>query len=144
MVILKDKKHKTLWEHVLNNLEKPIPEIVVTELNSCKEAYATILFFDDTSVTKKASSDYAMPLENFESWSLQTNAMVQYAIWAGVSYAGYGANIQHYNSLVKEAIKKFNIPKNWKLIAQMSIGVPKNTPDEHSHLNFDEVIKLVE
>ncbi len=48
--------------------------------------------------------------------------MHQFAIW--MHYEGIGASLQHYNPLVecKMTSKEFNIPKSWKLIAQMPFG----------------------
>ncbi|NFV72581.1 nitroreductase, partial [Clostridium botulinum] len=38
---------------------------------------------------------------------------------------GFGASLQHYNELIEEDVKKeWNIPNNWKLIAQMPFGKP--------------------
>jgi predicted oxidoreductase (fatty acid repression mutant protein) len=44
-----------------------MPEILLNELKNCREAYATILFFDDENATKGASQTYDMSIENFKS-----------------------------------------------------------------------------
>ena len=61
--------------------------------------------------------------DNFAIWSTQTNAMHQFAIWTALATKGIGASLQHYNPLVDEMTSnEFNIPKSWKLIAQMPFG----------------------
>jgi predicted oxidoreductase (fatty acid repression mutant protein) len=48
-------------------IPKGFPKLLIDELKNCRNAYACLLFFDDTDATKKASNDYHMSLENFES-----------------------------------------------------------------------------
>ncbi len=50
--------------------------------------------------------------------------MLQYIIWTGLAAMGIGANLQHYNPLIDtEVAKAFNLPPNWKLVAQMPFGI---------------------
>ena len=39
--------------------------------------------------------------DNFANWSVQTNAMHQFAIWTALS-SKIGASLQHYNPLVDQ------------------------------------------
>lgn len=51
--------------------------------------------------------------------------MLQYVIWTALELEGLGASLQHYNPLIDEEVKKeWQIPSNWKLIAQMPFGKP--------------------
>ncbi|MGE7103399.1 hypothetical protein ACQKH8_05110, partial [Staphylococcus aureus] len=45
------------------------------------------------------------------------------ALGTALATKGIGASLQHYNPLVDEMTSnEFNIPKSWKLIAQMPFG----------------------
>ena len=62
-------------------------------------------------------------IDNFANWSVQTNAMHQFAIWTALSSKGIGASLQHYNPLVDQiTTQEFDIPASWKLVAQMPFG----------------------
>lgn len=51
--------------------------------------------------------------------------MLQFAVWTAFEDAGFGANLQHYNLIIDELVRKnFFLPKNWRLIAQMPFGKP--------------------
>ena len=53
----------------------------------------------------------------FANWSVQTNAMHQFAIWTALSSKGIGASLQHYNPLVDQiTTQEFDIPASWKLV----------------------------
>lgn len=123
VILLNDNVYR-LWDHVLGIIPKEMPQILVDELKNCREAYATILFFDDINATKRESEERHMSIENFESWALQSMAMLQSVIWNGLSYIGYGVNIQHFNKELDEYVKKtFSLQNHWKLLAQMNIGL---------------------
>ena len=52
-------------------------------------------------------------------------------VWAALEAEGLGASLQHYNPLIDDEVKKeWNIPGNWKLIAQMPFGNPTSPPGE--------------
>ena len=54
--------------------------------------------------------------------------MHQYFMWTAIeSYPGMGANLQHYNPLIDEAIiAEWNIPDQWVLKAQLVFGQVKD------------------
>ncbi|MDR3257270.1 MAG: nitroreductase family protein [Mycoplasmataceae bacterium] len=143
VVLLLHEQSKQMWEYVLENLSQPIPNIVLMELKSCVGAYATLLFYDDESVTINGANQYKMKEENFISWSLQANAMLQHSLWVGLSYLGYAVNIQHYNTLIDpEAKEKYDIPSHWKLIGQMSFGKFTKNANKHDHLPIDQQLTI--
>ena len=52
--------------------------------------------------------------------------------------------MQHYNELIEEDVKKeWDIPNNWKLIAQMPFGKPVVNPDEKQYNPLEERIKII-
>jgi predicted oxidoreductase (fatty acid repression mutant protein) len=133
------KQGKHLWEYVISQLTKPISESALVKLNSCLNAYATILFYDDTKVTIQEARQRNLREEGFASWALQANAMLQHSLWLGLSYLDYAVNIQHYNTLIEiEARNKYEIPDHWQLIAQMSFGKFTKDAQKHSYLPIAE------
>lgn len=44
---------------------------------------------------------------------------------------GLGASLQHYNPLIDDEVRKrWSLPREWKLIAQMPFGTPAGEPGE--------------
>ena len=81
------------------------------------------MFYEDQDVVSGLQEQMPNYYDNFAIWSTQTNAMHQFAIWTALATKGIGASLQHYNPLVDEMTSnEFNIPKSWKLIAQMPFG----------------------
>jgi predicted oxidoreductase (fatty acid repression mutant protein) len=100
-----------------------------------------MLFYDDEQVTKQASEQYHMSLANFESWAIQSMAMLQINMWNGLTYLGYGVNIQHFNKELDEfARNEFKIPKTWKLLAQMNVGSISGSTKPRTHLPTSKLL----
>ena len=127
VVVLFHEAHHKLWDIVKETLRKIVPQNnfdrTEKKIQGFKNAYGTILYFDDTDVTNAYASNNPTYAENFPIWANQSNAMLQYAIWVALREYGFGANLQHYNPLIDQEVKEnFNIPTSWNLIAQMPFG----------------------
>ena len=103
------------------------------DLHARRQALAYIY---DESVVKGLQEKFPLYAENFPIWANQANGMLQFSIWSALREVNIGANLQHYNPVIDEAVKKlFGLPENWKLIAQMPFGgiveepAPKNKED---------------
>ncbi|MDR0545711.1 MAG: nitroreductase family protein [Mycoplasmataceae bacterium] len=141
VVLLLNKHVAKIWSHVINQLPKDFPKLLLDELAACKNGYATMLFYDDEQVTKQASEQYHMSLANFESWAIQSMAMLQINMWNGLTYLGYGVNIQHFNKELDEfARNEFKIPKTWKLLAQMNVGSISGSTKPRTHLPTSKLL----
>ena len=93
------------------------------KLDGFKAAFGTALFFEDQDVVKGLQEQFALYAENFPIWSEQGSGIIAVNAWTALSELGLGANLQHYNPLIDEAVaKEFNIPANWKLRAQLVFG----------------------
>ena len=69
--------------------------------------------------------------------------MHQLAVWTMLEDAGFGASLQHYNSLIdKEVIATWKLPATWELIAQMPFGTPVAEPGEKEFNDLSERIKI--
>lgn len=128
IVLLLNDKHDAFWDITKNELKKVMGDDrdfqpTSDKIDNFKHAYGTILYFEDTEVVEGLQQQMPSYAENFAIWSNQTNAMHQFAVWTALSTEGIGASLQHYNRLVDEATQEaFDIPKTWKLIAQMPFG----------------------
>ena len=147
VVLLLEKHHDKLWDITKESLRKIVPaeQFAATEekVNSFRNGYGTVLFFEDASVTESLQSQFPLYADNFPLWSQQSSGMHQYVIWTGLEIEGFGASLQHYNGLIEEDVKKeWNVPSNWKLIAQMPFGKPMAQPDEKQFQPLENRIKI--
>ncbi|MED4126638.1 nitroreductase [Shouchella miscanthi] len=125
MVLLLHDEHDAFWQLTQERMKSIMDYADFTDtqakLEMFEHAYGTILFFDDqetfsTTYTKSIAGQY--------------NGMLQYLIWVTLETKGFGASLQHYNPMINEAIKKrWDLPNNWNLVAQMPFGRPHEYPN---------------
>lgn len=127
VVVLFGTASQQLWSITKENLRQIVPADnfapTDTKMNGFAGGAGTILFFEDQSVVEHLMEQFALYAQNFPVWSEQSSGMLQFAIWTGLAEHGVGASLQHYNEVIAEDVAKaFDIPNNWKLIAQMPFG----------------------
>ncbi|QHQ60771.1 nitroreductase [Anaerocolumna sedimenticola] len=148
VVVLFDENNRKLWDFTLEELKKLTSEeqfegTKAKVNNGLASGYGTILFFEDQNVVKGLMDNFPLYKDNFPVWSEHTSAMHQYVIWAALEAEGLGASLQHYNPLIDQAVQKeWNIPENWKLVAQMPFGKPLGEPGEKEISDLDARIKI--
>ncbi len=147
VVLLLEKQHDKLWDITKEALRKIVPadQFSGTEdkINSFKNGYGTVLFFEDQSVIETLQKQFALYKDNFPIWSQQSSGMHQFVIWTALEIEGLGASLQHYNELIEADVKKeWGIEDNWKLIAQMPFGKPTAEPGEKEFRPLEERIKV--
>ncbi len=135
IVLLLGDKHDRLWDITMESLRAIVPadnfEPTETKINSFKNGYGTVLFFEDQKVVTELQEKFSLYKDNFPIWSNHTSGMHQYVIWTSLELEGFGATLQHYGELIEGAVKKeWALPENWKLIAQMPFGKPTAPPAE--------------
>lgn len=131
IVALLNDQHDKFWEIVESKL-KPIVEgqggdwqKSADRLAMFKNAYGTILFYEDSQIVKGLQEKMAVYADKFPQWSEHTSAMHQYMLWTAFEAEGLGCNLQHYNPLPDEEVAKvWSVPKEWDLKAQLVIGTP--------------------
>lgn len=148
IVLLLGDKHDKLWSITKEALRKIVPEdkfgSTEEKINSFASGYGTILYFEDMSVVEDLQKQFDLYKDNFPIWSQQSSAMHQFVIWTSLEIEGFGASLQHYNELIEEDVKKeWDIPNNWKLIAQMPFGKPVVNPDEKQYKPLEERIRII-
>lgn len=149
IVVLFGKHHDRLWDITMEALRKIVPadQFGSTEnkINSFKNGYGTVLFYEDNSVIKSLQEQYALYKDNFPIWSQQSSGMHQFIIWTALEAEGLGASLQHYNELIESDVRnEWNIPDNWKLIAQMPFGKPTGAPGAKEFKPLNERIRYFE
>lgn len=130
VVLLLGEHQDKLWEITKDTLRKVVPEgqfgSTEEKLNGFQSGYGTILYFDDTAITNELCRRFELYKDSFPVWAQHANGMLQYTLWSLLAMEGMGASLQHYNPLIDEAVaSQWDIPKSWKLIAQMPFGKPR-------------------
>lgn len=147
VVILLKEQHDRLWELTKETLRKIVPaeSFAATEekINSFKNGYGTVLFFEDQAVVEGLQNSFALYKDNFPIWSLQSSGMLQFTIWTALEEAGLGASLQHYNPLIDDQVKaEWGIPESWKLWAQMPFGKVLAPAGEKEFLPLEARVKV--
>ncbi|MGL4854603.1 MAG: nitroreductase family protein [Lentisphaeria bacterium] len=126
VLLLKNHHHK-LWKIVLQSLKNILSDEQFAQssqkIASFSAAYGTVLFYEDQNVIENFQKLFPTYSSNFPIWSNQSSGMLQHAIWTLLELENFGASLQHYSELIHEQVQEeWQIPKNWKLIAQMPFG----------------------
>lgn len=147
VVLLFNDKHTKFWDIVLQTLKKIVPENnfknTQERILSFANAYGTILFFEDMNIVQELEQKFPEYANNILVWAEQSNAILEYMIWTLLADKKIGANLQHYNPIVDEDVKKeFNIEDSWKLIAQMPFGNILKPADKKSVIDINQRLKI--
>ena len=131
VVICTGAKHEKFWNNVYDELVKFTGENLSRQrIDSFATGYGTIFYFYDMDDVEKAKSKYALYADRFNDWVMQSNGMLQFAIWTGLRTLGLGANLQHYNPIINKMVQDmFDVPENWVLVAQMPFGEIEKNPE---------------
>jgi predicted oxidoreductase (fatty acid repression mutant protein) len=64
-------------------------------------------------------------------------------VWTGLESLGFGANLQHYNPLIDaDVAKEFDLPSDWRLIAQLVFGSIEAPAGEKQFSPVEERVKI--
>lgn len=144
VILLTGKAHEKLWTIVKDTLRKLVPADAFRQTEQKIEGsfacgYGTILYFEDMSIVRSLQESFPTYKDNFPVWSEQTNAMHQLVIWTMLEDAEMGASLQHYNPLIDDEVRKaWNLPDDWKLIAQMPFGISTAQPGTKEVKSLDK------
>ncbi|MFT8347572.1 nitroreductase family protein [Clostridium saccharoperbutylacetonicum] len=147
LVLLLGDQHDKLWDITKEALRKIVPadQFSSTEekINSFKNGYGTVLFFEDYSVVEALQEQFSLYKDNFPVWSEQASGMHQFVVWTGLEIEGFGASLQHYNELIVDDVKKeWDIPDKWKLVGQMPFGKPVADPSAKEYQPLENRIRV--
>lgn len=148
VVLLLGENHKKLWTIVKETLRKMVPpeafKSTETKIDTSFAAgYGTVLFYEDQQAVRKLQDSFPLYKDRFPEWSVQTSAMHQLTIWTMLEDAGFGASLQHYNPLIDDEVRRtWNLPEEWRLIAEMPFGVPAQEPGPKEFQPLDTRVKV--
>jgi predicted oxidoreductase (fatty acid repression mutant protein) len=133
VVVLFGKESDKVWDITKEELRKIVPaeNFAATEerIDGFAAGYGTVLFFEDQTVVENLQEQFALYADNFPIWSNQSSGMLQLVVWTALEQEGLGASLQHYNPLIDEEVQTtWNLPKEWKLIAQMPLANQQLSP----------------
>jgi len=146
-VVALGDSHDKVWDIVM---EKVKPETTEEQwpkskkkLESFKSSYGTILFFENDEVTKGLQDSIPLYADRFQQWAEHSQGMAEFNVWTALEEAGFGASLQHYNPLIDDEIKDlFDLPSNYRLIAQMPFGKPAGEPGNKDFKPNSERVKV--
>lgn len=147
LVVLTGDAHDKVWDITTETLKQKAGEGdfegTQQKMDSFKSGYGTVLFFEDESIVESLQEQFASYADNFPIWSNQSSGMHQFVVWTALEAEGLGASLQHYNPLIDDEVKKeWDIPNNWKLIAQMPFGNPTASVGEKEIQPLEDRVKF--
>ena len=125
--------HENVWHITKGELKKILPAdrfaALEKKIDGFAAAYGTILFFESSNMIQAMQEQFFQYADNFPSWAMQANGMLQFATWTALEDLGLGANLQHFNPIIDEPIKQiFALPDSWDLTAQLVFGEKLEEP----------------
>ncbi|WP_409292937.1 nitroreductase family protein [Peribacillus sp. SCS-37] len=147
VVVLLGENHARLWDITKETLRKIVPAenfgSTEDKMKSFAGGYGTVLFFEDQNVVEGFQKQFELYADNFPVWSQQSSGMLQYNIWTSLELEGFGASLQHYNPLINDEVRQeWDLPENWRLIAQMPFGKPTAPAGEKEFQPLEERVKF--
>jgi hypothetical protein len=146
-VVLFGEESDNLWDITKETLQAIVPadQFADTEarLRGFASGYATVLFFEDQEVIESLQRQFPTYADRFPVWANHSSAILQFIVWTALEQEGLGASLQHYNPLIDERVAKtWNLPEQWRLIAQMPVGKPVQAPGEKSFLPLEGRVRV--
>ncbi|NNG75942.1 nitroreductase family protein [Acinetobacter sp. ANC 4277] len=146
VVTLYGDSHTKFWNIVRETLRKMVPENAFektdAKINSFATGYGTVLFFEDQDVVKSLQEQFTLYADHFPAWSEHSSAIAQFAVWTALAEQHIGASLQHYHPVIDEEVAEtFDIPKNWRLRAQLVFGSIEAPAGEKTFMDDKERFK---
>lgn len=139
VAVVMSEQNDKLWDTIYDVFGGKVAR---EKIDSFKAA-GTVLYFYDKSVVEDLQKQFALYAQNFPVWAQQSNGMLQLSIWTALREQNIGANIQHYNPVIDEAVRKLlDLPENWVLVAQMPFGGITEEPEAKPTENIADRVKI--
>lgn len=150
IVLLTGEAHKRHWKLIEEILIDQIGEDEYNKStrgkieNSFASGIGTVVFFDDTPVTKGMMEQFPAYAHNFPKWAQQVQGSHQYGVWLGLTTLGFGASLQHYNGMADNKIKEqISVPQDWEFIAHMPFGKVLEPSQSKDKKPLSETLKVI-
>ncbi|KAK2612893.1 type II nitroreductase [Conoideocrella luteorostrata] len=147
VVVLFGAEHDKLWDITTSTLQAIVPDDkwkhTEERMAMFKHGAGTVMFFEDQDVVKGMQASFPSYADRFPTWAAQSLGMQQLLLWTALELEGLGANLQHYNPLVDEKVAEtWNLPKSWKLNAQLVFGGRAAEAGEKEFKPLEERVKV--
>ena len=120
VVIVQGAQQDALWDAVYDAFDGKVAR---EKIDGFKAGAGTVLYFIDTATVKGLQDQFPTYAANFPVWAQQSNGMLQFTVWTGLRELGVGANLQHYNPVIDDAVRALTgVPESYQLVAQMVYG----------------------
>ena len=127
VVLALGEKHNALWDTIYDAFGGKVSR---EKINGFRSAYGTVLYYYDSATVKALQEKFPAYAANFLLWANHANGMLQFTVWSALRELDVGANIQHYNPVIDEAVRKlFALPEEWVMVAQMPFGGIEGLPE---------------
>lgn len=150
VVLLINEHHERLWGEIAPQaLKAVVPpsrwQPTGDKLARLRRGYGTVLFFEDEESIETLTSKFPPYAKKFPEWAANASGAAQIHIWTALAQANVGANLQHYNPIIDQAVAaEWNIPKTWRLCAQLVFGSIVEPPGKKRLLPATEWFKVFE
>lgn len=135
-------KNKELWQAIYNAFEGKVAQ---EKIDGFAAGAGTILYFYDKQTVESLQEQFAAYAQNFPVWAQQSNGMLQINVWSALAEKGIGANLQHYNPVIDNAVRSLlNLPENWVLVAQMPFGGIAAAPAPKDGEDISARVKVID
>jgi uncharacterized protein len=122
--------HAKLWTITGDALKAKIGQerydaTTKSKIEAFGQGYGTILFWDSGDAVENFRENCPKSYKDkVDEWVHHGMGICQYHLWVGLVAFGLGVNLQHYNPLIDEGVRKeWKLPADWQLRAQMVFGV---------------------
>lgn len=148
LLILMNEEHKKLWNIVTDTLKQVVPkdkfESTQNKMNMFSKAKGTILFFENQKIMNQFKNDYPLYKDAFDTHAAHGMGILQGNIWNLLAEFEIGANLQHYNPLIDEAVRKeWNLDKHLILTAQLVFGGFEEIPEPKEKIDTSVRMKVL-
>lgn len=143
ILLLMKKEHDDFWMYLIEKMKDIVPaenyQTTKDKLLKFKNAYGTVMFYEDMQVVENLQDKYPLYKEQFSRWSIEQNGMLQSNVWLALKANDLGASLQHYNELVDDYLKEtYHLPIQWELRAQMPFGKIVNKSNAKSRVELSK------
>ena len=133
-------KQDALWDAVFDAFGGKVAR---EKIDGFKAAAGTVLYYIDQDVVRGLQEQFPLYADNFPIWAEQANGMLQLALWSALAELGVGANLQHYNPVIDEALARlFDVPASWKLAAQRPFGGIAAEPEAKEKEDIERRVRI--
>lgn len=127
-VVLLGAEHRALW----NDIVRPTLQAIVPaasfgpteeKLAGFAAGAGTVLFFENRDAVEDLKRRFPTYAGAFDGFAAHALGIIEGNVWNALAEKNVGANLQHYNPLIDEAVReRWDLPVAWELASQMVFG----------------------